>query len=154
MSKKTVKLGGNAIAGKSKKPTKEDLKNIQEGVNSAGHQAMTQELSPEMKAKSQLMANRLNKIDEFCAQMMKEDPTLHPSEMIELLMVKARHRAFIHSEETDPSKILVWLIELVLFNANAIFAVTKAHLIAEKEDENAEKPQKQEKKSPKKGKRA
>lgn len=146
MAKKTVKLGGTAT---KVKPTKEDLKNIQDGVNSAGHQAMIEARSEELQKNAQIMADRLNKLDEFCAKMMKDDKSLTPQAMIELLMVKARHRAFIHTEETDPSKILVWLIELVLFNANSIFAVTKSHLIAENSDENTEIVQKQAKKSSK-----
>ena len=151
MAKKTIKLGGTATKAK---PSKEDLKNIQDGVNSAGHQAIQESQSEEMKKNAQIMMNRLNKLDEFCSQMIKEDKTLTPQALVELLMVKARHRAFVHTEETDPSKVLVWLVELVLYNANAIFAVTKAHLLAQKDEENAENMQKQEKKSPKKPKRA
>ena len=52
-----------------------------------------------------------------------------------MLMIKARHNAFVYSTDTDPSKILVWLIHVVLFNAEQLFAVTKVHLLAQAEED-------------------
>lgn len=153
--KNTVKLGGNAIPSKEpkqKKPSKQDLKQIQEGLNAAGQQALETAQSPEMQKASEIMARRLGKIDKFIDQLVKEEgqENLSPQQVTELLMIKARHHAFIHCAEPSPEKVLVWLIELILFSANAIFSVTKAHLVAEKAPENAEIPQKEAKKSRKK----
>lgn len=130
-------------------PTEEDKKNIQEGINQAGQNAIVQAQNEEMKRQAEIMARRLGKLDEFIEKLKMEEGTenLPPHQIVEILVLKARHKAFVHTAETDPSKVLLWLLELVMFNAHAVFAVTKSHLIANNPDENAENPQKSTKKS-------
>lgn len=105
-------------------------------------------IHPEAEA----MSRRLGKLDTFINELVKEEGSqnLSAQQVTELLMIKARHNAFIHTNENDPSRILLWLIELVLYNSDAIFAITKQHQLDQNKAENAEKLQKKEKKSPKK----
>ena len=141
-----------------KKPNKDQKEKLQKGLNEAGQKAISEAINPELKAQAEIMARRLNKIDEFVESLKETEAEdgneISPKEITEVLMLKARHNAFVHTADADNSRVLLWLIELVLFNADAIFSVTKAHLLAQKGEENAENMQKQEKKSPKKPKRA
>ncbi len=158
--KKLVQMHGGLNPVTDKKPAKKavekDLEKIQDGLNKAGQQAIVEAQTPELKKAAEIMAKRLGKIDKFVEQLIKEEgaDNLSPQSVTELLMIKARHNAFIHCAETDASRVLIWLIEIVLFNADAIFAVTKAHLVAKDTEENkaknAEIPQNSEKKSRKK----
>lgn len=150
--KKEVQMHGGLNPIKGKKPPKKELEAIQEGLNKAGEQAIKEAQSPELKSAAELMAKRLGKIDKFVEQLIKEEgaDNLSPQSVTELLMIKARHNSFVHCAETEPASVLIWLIQIVLFNADAIFAVTKAHLVAQNEEEIAGKAQKQDKKPVKK----
>lgn len=155
--KKTVQMHDSLVAVKDKTkkmPNHKDLEKIQQGINKAGNQAIKESQSPELKKASEIMARRLEKIDKFVSDLVKEEgaDNLSPQQVTEILMIKARHNAFIHCAENDPSKVLLWLIEMVLFNADAIFAVTKAHLVAQNDPEITQVSYKHEKKYPKKKK--
>lgn len=140
-------------------PTQEEKDAIQEGLNKAGQKAVNEMQNPELKKAAELMSKRLGKIDAFIDNLIKEEGSdnLSPQQVTELLMIKARHNAFVHTADLNCYRVVTWLIEMVMFNADAVFAVTKAHLVAqsapevdENNPENAEIPQKQEKKSRKK----
>lgn len=149
---RVVKMGNATLSPvKATEPPKEDLEKIQKGINEAGKQAMEQGVD-QIHPEARIMSKRLDKIDNFIKQMIAEEGSdnLSPQEISQLLIIKARHNAFVYSTDTDNAKILLWLIEMVLFNADAIFAVTKAHLLAQNEAKNEENPQIQEKKSRKK----
>ena len=113
-----------------KKPTKKELENIEKGVKKAGIEAMRElceGVTPEVKK----LAERLDKLDVFLKKMVTEDKELDPPSLTELLMVKARIVAFQNTEDTNPNNILVWLINIILFNADQVFSVLKAHLLDE-----------------------
>ena len=122
------------------KPSKKELDAIQSGVNKAGQQAVKEmhEGVPESAVK---MAARLDKLDAFLDELIKEEGTevLDPPTLTEMLMIKARHNAFVHCAETNPNAVLVWLMNIVLFNADAVFGATKAHLLAQAEEEKNSK---------------
>ena len=113
-----------------KKPPKKELENIEKGVKKAGIEAMKElyeGVTPEIKK----LAERLDKLDIFLKKMITEDEELDPPSLTELLMVKARIVAFQNTEDTNPNNILVWLINIILFNADQVFSVLKAHLLDE-----------------------
>lgn len=118
------------------KPTKKELDAIQNGVNKAGQQAVKEmkEGVPEAAVK---MAARLDKLDAFLDGLIKEEGAniLDPQTLTEMLMIKARHNAFVHCADTNPNGVLVWLMNIVLFNSDAVFGATKAHLLAQAEEE-------------------
>lgn len=165
MAKKTVQMDNNLKGVKPEKkeippqkdPTPSQKEEIQKRLNEAGQKAIQESKDPELQKQAETMARRLGRIDECIQALMDEEgDDLHPQQVVELLIVKARHFAFAHTPDADASRCLIMLIEMILFNAHEVFSVTKAHLIAQSQEEfeknnekNAENPQKQEKKSPK-----
>lgn len=116
---------------KAKKPTKKELDKIQGFVNDATKQAL-EEQKEGIHKDTMRMFELLNKLDQFLDKLVQEEK-VDPVTITEMLMIKARHTAFCHTEDTDPSRTCVWLINIILFNANAVFGVSKAHLLAQKE---------------------
>jgi hypothetical protein len=132
---KTVRMDGQLKPVKEKKPAKEkptpeQLEAISKGLTKAGIQAV-KEMNEGVPEAARKMAARLELLDDFIEKLKKSEPTIDPQDVVEMLMIKARHTAFIHCADADPNRVIVWLIQIVLHNADAVFGVTKAHLVAE-----------------------
>lgn len=114
-------------------PTESEKELIQEGLNQAGTKIVQEHQDPFLKLQAETMARRLGKVDAFIDKLILEEGSdnLSPESIIQLLISKARHKAFVHTSDTYNSRVLVWLIEMILCEADAVFAITKAHLVAE-----------------------
>jgi pantoate kinase len=118
---------------KPKKATVEQKKKIQEGVNRMGKKAV-KEMKEGMPPEAVKLAERLNKLDAFINEMVNESKgQMQPKEIVEMLMVKARHTGFAYSAEATPEPVLGWMTGLLYYNAFDVFAVTKSHVLADKE---------------------
>ena len=121
------------IMPKPKKATQE--KKIQEGVNRMGKKAV-REVKDGIPEETKQLAARLDKLDGFINALVNESKgAIQPKEVVEMLMLKARHTAFAFSAEATPEPVLGWMTGLLYFNAFDVFAVTKSHVLADKEDE-------------------
>lgn len=118
---------------KLEQPTETEKEIIQEGINQAGNKFVQENQDPLLKLQAETMARRLGKVDAFIDKLILEEGSdnLSPEKIIQLLISKARHKAFVHTSDTYNSRVLVWLIEMILSEADAVFAITKAHLVAE-----------------------
>jgi hypothetical protein len=119
---------------KPKKATKEQKKKIQEGVNRTGRNAV-KEANGGISEEAKKLAACLDKLDGFINALVNEGKgAIQPKEVVEMLIIKARHTAFAFSAEATPEPVLGWMTALLYFNAIDVFAVTKSHLLADKED--------------------
>lgn len=124
------------VKKQAKKPTKKDLEALEKGLSKAGMQAMKESVEG-IPPEARKLAKRLDKLDAFIAKLVKEEgkENIDAQAITEMLMVKARHNAFVHTDDTNPNAVLLWLINIVLFNADAVFAATKSHLLAQEQKE-------------------
>ena len=119
---------------KTKKATQEQKKKIQEGVNRMGRKAI-KEAKDGIPEEAKQLAARLDKLDGFINALVNESKgVIQPKEVVEMLMIKARHTAFAFAAEATPEPVLGWMTGLLYFNAFDVFAVTKSHVLADKED--------------------
>lgn len=115
---------------KAKNATKEQKKKIQEGVRK-----VVKEANGGIPEEAKKLAARLDKLDGFINALVNEAKgSIQPKEIVEMLILKARHTAFAFSAEATPEPVLGWMTALLYFNAIDVFAVTKSHLLADKED--------------------
>lgn len=116
-----------------KKATIEQKKKIQAGVNRMGKKAV-KEMNDGVPEEAKKLAARLDKLDTFITQLVKESENeIQPKDIVEMLMLKARHTGFAYSAEATPEPILGWMTSMLYYNAFDVFAVTKAHVLADKE---------------------
>ena len=76
----------------------------------------------------QKRVDRLNALDIFILEMLeREKGSISPEDIVQMLVIKLKHYAFMHSQDNDVSKVLVWLVSMVLYNSEQIFELTKGN---------------------------
>jgi hypothetical protein len=96
---------------------------------------VSQEKNEDFPKETRDLADRLNKLDDFIAGLIEESKgTLQPQAIIEMLIIKARHAAFVFSADAGPEPVLGWMTGMLYFNARSVFTFTKAHSSTGKEN--------------------
>jgi len=92
----------------------------------------------EMPPEIQKMMSRLDKLDTFINGLVVAEGTknLSPQEITEMLLIKARHNAFVHTLDADPGRCLVWMISFLINNSEFVYNIAKQNA------KQAEQPEK------------
>ena len=75
----------------------------------------------------QKMMARLDKLDSFINGLIVAEGTanLSPQQITEMLLIKARHNAFVHTIDADPGRCLVWMVSFLINNSEFVYNIAK-----------------------------
>jgi hypothetical protein len=72
------------------------------------------------------MGDRLNKLDAFLDQMLKDEKDITLKEVIEMLLIKSRHLTFAYNSTADLTSCLGWMSLVLYTNAEAMYNAVKS----------------------------
>ena len=89
--------------------------------------AETKQQENEVPPDVQKMMARLDKLDAFVNSLIVAEGTanLTPQVVTEMLLIKARHNAFVHTVDNDPGRTLVWMISSLINGSEYVYQVAK-----------------------------
>ena len=80
---------------------------------------------PEQCDEVKRIAGIMQHLDKLIAFVDKEVKDIEADEIVAALVLKARHYGYVNCQDSNPHEVIVWLISLVMSNAQQVWELVK-----------------------------